>query len=230
MCSDNMYLAYLSEVIFMKNKKLIYILGILGVISFISYLSAVLFSPLAYPGYNPLTQAVSDLSAVNAPSLRLWNILSCFYGPFSLLTVTLCSIVISETKANKLIKIGVYVFALMNYISSIGYSLFPLTEAGYAGTFQDIMHVYVVTALVVITSIIGLVLIGIGGLKNNTSRFLGIFAFISLGFMMLGAIGTGALPKSIFGIFERFSTLSASFYVAILGIWLFKDAKLNEVK
>lgn len=46
-------------------------LGLLGVLSFLSYTAAVLFAPLAYPGYNWLSQAVSDLSAADAPSLAL---------------------------------------------------------------------------------------------------------------------------------------------------------------
>lgn len=44
-------------------------LGLLGVLSFLSYAAAVVFSPLAYPGYRWMAQAVSDLSAANAPSL-----------------------------------------------------------------------------------------------------------------------------------------------------------------
>lgn len=51
------------------KKSLIQKLGLLGFLSFLSYAAAVFFSPLAYPGYNPLAQAVSDLSAANAPSL-----------------------------------------------------------------------------------------------------------------------------------------------------------------
>lgn len=54
----------------MKRKLLNY-LGLLGVVSFVSYTVAVIFSPLAYPEYNRLSQAVSDLSASNAPSLKL---------------------------------------------------------------------------------------------------------------------------------------------------------------
>ena len=51
-------------------------LGLLGVVSFLSYTAAVVFAPLTYPGYNWMAQAVSDLSAANAPSLALWNQLS----------------------------------------------------------------------------------------------------------------------------------------------------------
>ena len=55
------------------KKALLQKLGLLGVVSFLSYTAAVVFSPLAYPGYNWMAQAVSDLSAANAPSLALWN-------------------------------------------------------------------------------------------------------------------------------------------------------------
>ena len=40
--------------------------------------------------------------------------------------------------------------------------------------------------------------------------------------MMIGAIGTGAVPKAVFGLFERFSTFSAVVFNAILGICLMK--------
>ena len=42
-------------------------LGILGLISLLSYTAMVVFSPLAYPGYDWMTMAVSELSAVGAP-------------------------------------------------------------------------------------------------------------------------------------------------------------------
>lgn len=62
------------------KKTLLQKLGLLGVVSLLSYTAAVVFSPLAYPGYNPMAQAVSDLSAANAPSLSLWNSLRAFYN------------------------------------------------------------------------------------------------------------------------------------------------------
>ncbi len=37
-------------------------LGLLGVLSFLSYAAAVVLAPLAYPGYDWMAQAVSDLS------------------------------------------------------------------------------------------------------------------------------------------------------------------------
>ena len=54
--------------------------GLLGIVALLSYTVAVVFSPLDYPGYNWMAQAVSDLSASNAPSLGLWNQLSSLYN------------------------------------------------------------------------------------------------------------------------------------------------------
>ena len=50
----------------MKKKNFINYCGLLGVAAFSSYSAAVVFSPLAYPGYNWMAQAVSDLSGSDA--------------------------------------------------------------------------------------------------------------------------------------------------------------------
>lgn len=53
------------------KKPLIQKLGLLGIVSLLSYTAAVVFSPLAYPGYDWMAQAVSDLNAADAPSLEM---------------------------------------------------------------------------------------------------------------------------------------------------------------
>lgn len=80
------------------KKSLIQKLGLLGIVSFLSYTAAVLFSPLAYPGYNWMAQAVSDLSAANAPSLGLWNQLSAFYNVCEVVCATIVCIGIQGQK------------------------------------------------------------------------------------------------------------------------------------
>lgn len=82
------------------NKKLINWLGMTGIFALISYAAAVCFSPLAYPDYNQLSQAVSDLSAENAPSRMLWEKLSALYGVCSVVYVTCVSVFVSEHKTN----------------------------------------------------------------------------------------------------------------------------------
>ena len=62
-------------------------LGILGIISLLSYTAMVVFSPLAYPGYNWLSMAVSDLSAKGAPSKELASQLNALFGPCGLVSI-----------------------------------------------------------------------------------------------------------------------------------------------
>ena len=115
------------------KKSLVQKLGLLGVVSFLLYALAVIFSPLAYPGYHPLAQAVSDLSAADAPSLALWNQLSAGYNACEVVCATIVCVGIQGQKT-KLLRAGIYLFAIMEWISALGYRMFPLSTSGYAGT------------------------------------------------------------------------------------------------
>ena len=110
------------------KKSLLQRLGLLGVVSFLSYTAAVVSAPLAYPGYNWMAQAVSDLSAANAPSLTLWNQLSALYNVCEVVCVTVVCIGIQGWKA-KLLRSGIFLFAVMEWISAVGYRMFPLSSS-----------------------------------------------------------------------------------------------------
>ena len=212
-----------------NKKKLINWLGLIGIIQLISYTAAIIFSPMAFPGYDWKSMAASDLSAMDAPSRMLWDQLSAFYNVGSVVCATCVSIYVSEKKiSTKLFRLGVYLFTIMNWISNVGYKMFPLSDSGkdIAG-FQEIMHM-VTTAAVVLLSIVSLVLLIIVGCKKKEMRGIGIWAIIALILMFAGAIGSGAVPPEYFGIFERFSTFSAVGFNAVLGVYLFKGFNNKE--
>lgn len=208
------------------KKPLIQKLGLLGIVSFLSYTAAVVFAPLAYPGYNWMAQAVSDLSAANAPSLALWNQLSALYNACEVVCVTVVCIGIQGQKT-KLLRTGIYLFAVMEWISAVGYRMFSLSDSGYAGAFQDVMHM-VVTALVVLLSIVSLTVIIAAGVKNKNCRSYGVCAGVALGMMLVGAMGMKIVPAEYFGVVERFSVFAATGFNAALGIHLFCMDSDNE--
>ena len=194
--------------------------GLLGIVALLSYTAAVVFSPLAYPGYNWMAQAVSDLSATNAPSLRLWNQLSSLYN----ISILICAMMVCagiQGKGSRLLRSGIYLFTAMEWISAAGFSMFPLSDSGYAGTFQDKMHI-LSTILVVLLSIVSLVILIIAGVKRKEYRSFGVFAGIALGMMLVGALGMNIVPEEYFGVVERFSVFAAVGYNAVLGIELFR--------
>lgn len=209
------------------KKSLVQKLGLLGIVSFLSYTAAVAFAPLAYPGYLWMAQAVSDLSAANAPSLALWNQLSALYNACEVVCVTVVCVGIQGQKT-KLLRTGIYLFAVMEWISAVGYRMFPLSDSGYAGAFQDVMHM-AVTALVVLLSIVSLTVIIVAGVKSKGCRSYGVCAGVALGMMLVGAIGMKIVPTEYFGVVERFSVFAATGFNATLGIHLF-CMKPKEIK
>lgn len=204
------------------KKTLIQKLGLLGVLSFLSYTAAVVFAPLAYPGYNWMAQAVSDLSASNAPSLALWNRLSALYNVCEVVCATVVCIGM-QGRRTKLLRTGVALFAVMEWISAVGYRMFPLSDSGYAGAFQDVMHM-AVTAVVVLLSIVSLSVIVVAGARDRGCRSYGACAGIALGMMLVGALGMKLVPAEYFGVVERFSVFAATGFNAALGIHLFLRA------
>lgn len=208
------------------KKSLIQKLGLLGVVSFLSYTAAVVFAPLAYPGYNWMAQAVSDLSAANAPSLALWNQLSALYNVCEIVCVTVVCVGIQGQKT-KLLRLGIYLFAIMEWVSAVGYRMFPLSSSGYAGAFQDVMHM-AVTALVVLLSIVSLTIIIVAGIKSKNCRSYGVCAAVALAMMLVGAMGMKLVPAEYFGVVERFSVFAATGFNAALGIHLFCMKTKND--
>lgn len=213
-----------------SNKKtLIHYLGLLGVVGLLSYTAAVVFAPLAYPNYNWMAQAVSDLSASNAPSRVLWNQLSSLYVVCQMVSIMMVCVYVQD-KLTRTLRLGINLFAAMNWISAVGYAMFPLSDSGNAGAFQDVMHIYVVTVLVVLLSILSLVLIMVGGYKDRRYKMLANWATVALLMMFGGAIGTGLVPTAYFGIPERFSVFAAVGFNAVLGVYLFKGFPETNVE
>lgn len=200
-------------------EKRLRLLGILGVISLLSYTAMVVFSPLAYPGYDWLSMAVSDLSAEGAPSEDLASQLNALFGPCGLVSIMAICVGVVGCKS-KMLKLGIYFFTAMEWACNVGYDLFPWVKDAPASNPQNIMHL-LVTVLVVVLSLTSLVLIAFGAQKEQM-RSLSIWAIVCLAAMTIGPIGTALLPKAVFGLFERFSTFSAVLFNAVLGIYLAK--------
>ena len=203
--------------------------GLTGIISLISYTAAVIFAPLAFPGYDRMAQAVSDLSAETAPSRMLWDQLSAAYSVCSPVCMMCVAIFVSDNKiGTKLFRMGIYLFAIMNWISAIGYKMFPLSDSGKdISTFQEKMHI-AVTIAVVMLSIVSLTMLIIAGFKKTGMTGNGIWATVALLMMFAGAAGKSAVPPEHFGIVERFSVFAAVGFNAVLGVYLFNGFGQNS--
>ena len=206
----------------MKKYKLINWLCLSGVVAAVFYLLHDIIGAANYPGYDWASQAVSDLTATDAPSFAIASGLTTVYGILSCLCCALLCILVQKSK-KKSLRLGIYLFAIMNFVSAIGYELFPLSSAGYDGSVQSFVHVFVLTAAVVLLSIVSLILIAIGAFKSK-KKLLGALAIAALVLMFIGAVGSGNVPKEVFGVFERFSTYSAVTFTSVLGVYGFASS------
>lgn len=194
-------------------------LALLGIAGTIFYFLHVIFGKMNYPGYSSLAQAVSDLTAATSPSKEIATNLSVIYGMFNVAACTLF-IVFYQEKVNKAFRVGIYLFATMSWISAVGYTLFSLSDSGYAGAFQDVMHM-VVTVLVVPLSISSMILLVVGCFRSKLHRKLGIFTIVILSIMAIGSIGIGVVPIDYFGVAERLNVYSVVIYGAALSLFTF---------
>ena len=206
-----------------RNKTIRYWILICGILNVVFYLLHDCIGARFYPGYNWMAQAVSDLTAVDAPSRMIASEFTKIHAIFSCVTCTLICIFAKELwkeASEKILRLGIYLFVTMNWISAIGYSLFPLTGSGYDGSFQSFVHVYVITVLVVLLSIVSLILIAVGGFKSG-NKGLAWTALVFFLLMFFGAAGSGLVPREYFGIPERFSTYSAVCFTGVIAVIAF---------
>jgi hypothetical membrane protein len=63
----------------MKNNP-VKLIPLSGILSVVLYFLHVILGGIFYEGYNPLAQAMSDLTALNSPSRNIAQIFSMLYG------------------------------------------------------------------------------------------------------------------------------------------------------
>ncbi|HNT30640.1 MAG TPA: DUF998 domain-containing protein [bacterium] len=194
-------------------------LSLSGIIAGLFYFLHIIIGTRQYPGYDRMSQAVSDLTATDAPSFLVASRLSTIYGALACLC---CTVIFLQLRSeHPLFRRGMLFFMLMHWISFIGYTLFPLSGQGFQGTVQDIFHFYIVTISVVLLSIISLTMLYVGSRKGTEHRWLGKAAIIALVIMFVGSIGTGIVPAAYFGLMERLSTFSVVVFTGIVGYFGF---------
>lgn len=201
----------------MKNNNLVRVthiaILIAGFASVIFYFLHVILGSMSYPNYNPFAQAVSDLTSDDSPAKTIARTYSGLYG-FTSGIVSIGLLFVFRSEKNKLLKIGIYMLAIMYLISAIGYALFPLSSSEVVITFQDVMHM-IVTIIVVLLTISALIVLILAFHKTKRSLFL-VLTIVTFLLLMLGAILTNVVSPDYFGLVERMSVFSIVIYVVVI--------------
>jgi len=208
------------------NIHIIKTLSLFGIIGAVFYFAHVIFGRMFYEGYNPFSQAISDLTADNSPSKKIASAFSFLYGLFTVI-FSINFYIYFKGDINKTVTLGSLFFCIMTLVSFFGYMFFPLSQVGFAGTFKDKMHL-VVTVLVVVFTIVSLILFSIGFLKTSNLKYIGIISICTFAALLIGVILINKLPKEYFGIAERVNVYSIIIFTGILSIWMFWIVKNGQ--
>src|SRR5215204_4736719 len=202
---------------------------ICGVLASLLYIAMNIFIPPLYEGYNSITQTVSELSAVDAPTRPLWFVLGIIY---TLLVAVFGWGVLKSAGQKRPLRI-VGILLILHGILGLTWS--PMHQrdvlAAGGGTFTDVWHIVMafVTLLLMFLSIgIGATALGKG---FRLYSIVTIVVFLVFGYF----ISTEApnidknLPTPFIGIWERINIASFMVWLFVFSIILFRAENKNSL-
>jgi hypothetical membrane protein len=196
-----------------------------GIIASLLYIAMNLFIPLFYPGYDPVSQVVSELSAIGAPTRTIWLVPGILY---SLLVAAFgWGISLSAGKSRNLHLVG----TLMIISGLIGLAWSPMHRreilAAGGGSFTDTWHI----VMTFITLVMMLLIIGFAAAAMKRSfriySFLTVVVFMVFGILTwLASPGISTnVPTPMIGVWERINIGAYMLWMIVLAVLLLQRAK-----
>lgn len=212
----------------MKNALARWICLFSGIASIVFFLLHDALGVMNYPGYEWLRQAVSNLTATTSPS---FSTATRFGSIFIMMACLSAALVFLQTRGrgNKRLQLGTALFPLTICVMGVGYALFPLDQPGYGGeaggSFNDFVHFYVVTGLLVVLGVASLVTIALSGLRENGVKWISAVACVAILGLVLAVVGLVVWGVDVgrFGLLERIGIYGAVLFQTVLGVYVFMN-------
>ena len=194
-----------------------------GVVAALVYIAHTIVGDLLWSDYSAVKQAISDLTADSAPNASMLRIFTTVYGVLTVVfSVSLWQFL--KGKFNQFVNWGTIFMVVLFTVSFLGYMLFPLDGDGASMNFQNVMHI-VVTAIVVLSTILSLFLLGIGLLRYPTQKKLSTMLLVATGVIVASGASIGivlANQLDILGIVERINIYTLQIVIAVLSIHYYR--------
>jgi hypothetical protein len=204
----------------MKNS-LLKIFLVCGILIAPLYIGTDIFAAMHFKGYSYTDQAISELSAIGAPTRPLWIKMVFLFNPL----LIAFGIGVYKMAANKrsLLITGILlaVWGVLGFV----WLFFPMHMRGAIGSFTDTMHLVLAGVTVLLITLI----LGFGsGTQGKCFRLYSILTILAT--LVFGAlVGTQApqvaaqLPTPWMGIMERVSVYSPMIWMLVLAVLLLHE-------
>ena len=190
-----------------------------GAAASLVYVSSDLVGALSYPGYDYASQAISEMSAIGAPTTEL---LAPFYTAFSVLFAAFAAGVWLAAGGRRSLR---WSAGLLIAVAALGiaWAFFPMSMRGAGRTTTDTMHLAlsgVTMALLAGAAATGAEAFGKTFRTYSAATVLVMIAFFVLTLLDARHIDTGATPYM--GIKERVSMAAWLLWIAVFSIALYR--------
>lgn len=200
------------------------ILLICGVLSSVLYVGADIVAAMRYEGYSYTAQAVSELSAIGAPTRSL---LVPVYVAYDLLLIAFGYGLWTSARQNRALRASA---GLLAGIGAVGLAAmrFPMNLRGTEMTLTDTMHI-IVTGMTVL-----LILLAIGFGAGAFGRRFRVYSIATLATVLVfGALTAleapriaAGLPTPWLGVTERINIGAYLLWVAVVAVMALRARKL----
>jgi len=203
---------------------------ICGIVSSLLYVVMNIVAAMFYEGYSSISQTVSELSAIGAPTRPLWVSLAIVY---SLLVIAFGFGVWQSFVSNQSLKIAGLLFIVD---AVIGLFWPPMHQrevlAAGGGTITDTIHI--VFTIVTVPVMMLAIAFGAAALEKPFRRY----SILTLVILVFAGVLTGLespniskdLPTPLIGIWERINIGVYMLWVAVFAVTLLNKQRLAQSK
>ena len=210
---------------------------ICGILAAIVWVGSDIAASLFYPGYNPISQATSELFAIGAPTSSLvvthFTIFDFLLIAFSLGVWMYSKTAVSTAsrKSNRALRITAAILVGEAACGLILWPFFPMHMRGDQATFTDTMHL-AITSVSVPLGLLAIVF-GASALGN---RFLYFSIAAIAGLVLPGILGLSYAPQVVaneptpwLGLLERIAQYVNALWFGVFAIVLLDREKILQV-
>ena len=202
------------------NRKIFFVCGML--IPLIYILLYVLGGALR-PGYNHISDSVSELLSPGAPNRSLITIIDLIYGLLHIVFGIGVLQFIRDGEYNTTIaNIGAW-FIIGAGVAIVGTAIFPQDAMGTPATIPGKIHLILVFGALLPFSFLSTLLIGIWTHRTGIFPGFALYTFISFGaIVLIGGLGGALAGTPYMGLGERISALTIHQWLFIFALKMFQ--------
>lgn len=189
-----------------------------GALSSLVYVVTDVVGAQSYPGYDYAAQAISEMSAIGAPTTDL---LAPYYRTFSVLFLAFAAGVWLEGSTRPCLRWSAG-FLIAVAVVGIGFSVFPMNARGVERTKSDTMHLLIAGATMLLLS--GAILSGAKAFGRSFQRYSAATVIVMLVFFALTLLDAPNVaadrPTPHMGLNERICMIAWLLWIAVFSIQL----------